>query len=51
MTKTMAICFAFEFCNRWLVNAFDSKYGIYLKAKYDVEQETYSYCIALFFRT
>lgn len=43
LTKTMAVCFAFEFCNRWLVNAIDSKYGIFLKAKYDVEQDTYSY--------
>ena len=51
LTKTMVVCFAFEFCNRWLVNAIDSKYGIFLKAKYDVEQDTYSYASSFFVLT
>ena len=32
ITPTMLLCFCFEFCLRWTVNAFDSRYGIYLPA-------------------
>ena len=29
-TLTMVLCFIFEFCVRWDVNIFNSRYGIYL---------------------
>lgn len=35
-TKLMCMCFVFEFCNRWVMNAFDSRYGYYLKDKFGV---------------
>lgn len=48
LSKTMVICFLFEFCNRWVVNAFDAKFGIFLNDKYTVKQSTYS-CVECYY--
>ena len=42
VTSTMALCFIYEFCIRWSLNAFDSRYGIYLTDKWGVNSITYS---------
>ena len=36
VTSVMCLCFIFEFCNRWAVNAFDSKFGIYVNGKFEL---------------
>ena len=41
-TSTMALCFIFEFCIRWTLNAFDSRYGIYVTDKWGVSSIAYS---------
>lgn len=45
LTKVMCLCFVFEFCNRWAVNAFDSKFGIFVNEKFKLDTTTYSYWI------
>lgn len=42
VTKTMCLCFCFEFCLRWTVNAFDSRYGIYLTDVFDTPSIVFS---------
>ena len=42
VTGTMCLCFCFEFCLRWTVNAFDSRYGIYLTDIYDTPSIVFS---------
>ena len=43
LTSVMCLCFIFEFCNRWAVNAFDSKFGIYVNGKFELSSSLYSY--------
>ena len=43
LTPLMLYCFVFEFCNRWIVNAFDSRYGFYLIDKFNLPSHHYSY--------
>ena len=38
----MLLCFCFEFCLRWTVNAFDSRYGIYLTAVFNTPSIVFS---------
>lgn len=42
LTTLMVMCFINEFCVRWVINAFDSRYGIYLTDKFDVKSATFS---------
>ena len=42
-TKTMVYCFILEFCNRWAVNTFNSRYGSFLLDKFNVSSGTFSY--------
>ena len=42
VTSTMVLCFIFEFCIRWTLNAFDSRYGIYVTDKWGMSSITYS---------
>lgn len=42
ITPTMLLCFCFEFCLRWTVNAFDSRYGIYLTAVFNTPSIVFS---------
>ena len=42
VTSTMVLCFIFEFCIRWSLNAFDSRYGIYVTDKWGMSSITYS---------
>ena len=42
VTSTMVLCFIFEFCIRWTLNAFDSRYGIYITDKWGVSSIAYS---------
>ena len=42
VTPTMVLCFIFEFCIRWTLNAFDSRYGIYVNDKWGVSSIAYS---------
>lgn len=42
VTPTMLLCFCFEFCLRWTVNAFDSRYGIYLTAVFNTPSIVFS---------
>ena len=42
VTSTMILCFIFEFCIRWTLNAFDSRYGIYVTDKWGVSSIAYS---------
>ena len=39
---TMILCFIVEFCNKWVISAFDSRYGIYIKDKWQIKSLTYS---------
>ena len=43
ITLLMVLCLIFEFCVRWTVNAYDSRYGTYLKDVYGISSGTYSY--------
>ena len=45
ITKTMILCFIFEFCIRWTVNAFDSRYGIFLEDKFNINSATFSFVL------
>ena len=40
--KLMILCFTFEFLNRWVVQAIDSRYGYFLKEKYNFSSVNYS---------
>ena len=42
-TKTMIYCFLLEFCNRWALNAFNSRYGSFLLDKFGVTSTVFSY--------
>ena len=42
ITPTMLLCLCFEFCLRWTVNAFDSRYGIYLTAVFNTPSIVFS---------
>ena len=42
VTSTMVLCFIVEFCNKWVISAFDSRYGIYVKDKWQINSLTYS---------
>ena len=42
LTSLMVLCFIFEFCIRWTISAFDSRYGFYLKDKFGTTSEMYS---------
>lgn len=39
----MVMCFVSEFCIRWTVNAFDSRYGIYVTDKFNASSIAFSY--------
>ena len=45
LNSLMLRCFISEFCVRWTTNAYDSRYGIYLRDKFDVKSGVYSYVI------
>lgn len=49
LTSVMCLCFIFEFCNRWAVNAFDSKFGIYVNGKFELSSSLYSYVLVVAF--
>ena len=38
----MILCFLFEFCNRWVIQAIDSRYGYYMKDLYGFTSTMYS---------
>ena len=38
----MLMCFISEVCIRWTVNAFDSRYGIFISDKFGVTSATFS---------
>ena len=42
VTSTMIFCLIFEFCIRWTINAFASRYGIYINDKWGVSSMAYS---------
>ena len=42
LTSLMVLCFIFEFCIRWTVNAFDARYGFFLTDKFGTTSEMYS---------
>ena len=42
LTFLTIMCFAEEFCVRWSLNAYDSRYGIYLKDKFNIKSSQYS---------
>ena len=41
-TLTMVLCFIFEFCVRWDVNIFNSRYGIYLQERFNTPSKSFS---------
>ena len=43
----MLMCFVSEICVRWTVNAFDSRFGIFISDKFGVTSATFSYCFFL----
>ena len=43
ITSLMLCCFIFEFCNRWGMNAFDCRYGFFLKDKFNAPDNHFSY--------
>ena len=42
ITPLMLMCFVSEICVRWTVNAFDSRFGIFISDKFNVQSATYS---------
>ena len=42
LTLTMVLCFIFEFCIRWDINIFNSRYGIYLKERFNTPSKSFS---------
>lgn len=45
VTLLMVMCFVSEFCIRWTVNAFDSRYGIYVTDKFNASSAAFSYLL------
>ena len=43
ITPLMVLCLVNEFCTKWAVNAFDSRYGIYITDRWNVPSSQYSY--------
>ena len=43
LTLTMVLCFIFEFCIRWDINIFNSRYGIYLQDTFNTPSKLFSY--------
>ena len=43
VSPIMILCFIFEFCVRWIVSAFNSRYGIFLADKWNISSSTFSY--------
>ena len=43
ITGTMVLCFCFEFCLRWTVGTFESRYGIYLTDMFNTPSLLFSY--------
>ena len=39
----MLMCFVSEICVRWTINAFDSRFGIFISDKFGVTSATFSY--------
>ena len=39
----MLMCFLSEICVRWTINAFDSRFGIFISDKFGVTSATFSY--------
>ena len=37
----------YEFCVRWLVNAFDSTYGSWMMEDYGITESAYSYAVMM----
>ena len=44
-TKLMILCFLVEFCNRWALNAINTRYGTYLLDTFQVSSTTFSYIL------
>lgn len=42
LTLTMVLCFIFEFCIRWDINIFNSRYGIYLQERFNTPSKSFS---------
>ena len=42
ITLTMMLCFIFEFCIRWDINIFNSRYGIYLQDRFNTSSKAFS---------
>ena len=42
LTSLMVLCFIFEFCIRWTISAFDSRYGFFLTDKFGTTSDMYS---------
>ena len=42
LTSLMVLCFMFEFCIRWTVNAFDSRFGFFLTDKFGTTSDRFS---------
>ena len=42
ITPMMISLLVYEFCVRWMINAFDSTYGSYLMEDYGITESTYS---------
>lgn len=45
ITSLMIMCFINEFCVKWSLNAFESRYGIYISDRWNVSSPVYSYVI------
>ena len=43
ITLTMILCFIYEFCVRWDLNTFNSRYGIYMSDKFGMSSSVFSY--------
>lgn len=43
VTALMLMCFINEFCVRWSINAFESRYGIYISDRWNVTSPVFSY--------
>ena len=43
ITPLILMCFVNEFCVKWTINAFDSRYGIYLTDRWNVSSPVFSY--------
>ena len=43
ITSLMIMCFINEFCVKWSLNAFESRYGIYISDRWNVSSPVFSY--------